>query len=64
MMTTVVNATEEARAKIARLQRSSKYRTFLNAQAIQAFRKVEEPAFAGQPLFICMSDGPPTDTQP
>lgn len=50
MMTTAVNGIEEARAKIARLQRSSKYRTFLNPQAIQAFRKVEEPAFAGRPL--------------
>jgi len=64
MMSTAVNAIEEARARIARLQRSSKYRTFLNAEAIEAFKAVEGTAFAGQPLADRMGDDPPAATRP
>jgi hypothetical protein len=39
----------EARAKIARLMRSPKYRTLFNDEAIQAFRKVKGGVFAGRP---------------
>jgi len=51
-MTTKVNMTvkAEARAKIARLQRSPKYRSFFNADAIEAFNKVEVTAFAGKSI--------------
>lgn len=38
----------EAIAKIARLQRSPKYRSFFNADAIEDFNKVEGTAFAGK----------------
>lgn len=40
----------EAIAKIARLQRSPKYRSFFNADAIEAFNKVEGTAFAGKSI--------------
>ncbi|MGL6244291.1 hypothetical protein [Pseudomonas sp.] len=39
-----------ARAKLERLQKSSKYRSFFNVDAIDAFSKVEGTAFAGVPL--------------
>ena len=39
---------DEARAKLVRLQKSSKYRSFFNAAAIDAFTKVEGSAFAGK----------------
>lgn len=39
---------DEARAKLLRLQKSSKYRSFFNAAAIDAFAKVEGSAFAGK----------------
>ena len=40
-----------ARAKLERLQKSSKYRSFFNGDAIDAFSKVEGSAFAGMPLM-------------
>ncbi|MDH2076904.1 hypothetical protein [Pseudomonas atacamensis] len=39
-----------ARAKLERLQRSSKYRSFFNVDAIDAFSKVEGAAYAGVSL--------------
>lgn len=39
-----------ARAKLERLQKSSKYRSFFNVDAIDAFSKVEGTAFAGVSL--------------
>ncbi len=39
----------EALAKIARLIRSQKYRTFFNDEAIQAFSTVKGSVFAGRP---------------
>lgn len=39
-----------ARAKLERLQKSSKYHSFFNVDAIDAFSKVEGAAFAGVPL--------------
>lgn len=54
-MTAKVNPMKaKARAKIARLKRSPKYRTFFNAEAIQEFVKVEGSAFAGKPMCIRM----------
>lgn len=38
----------EARAKLARLKKSPRYRSFFNAAAIDAFTKVEGSAFAGK----------------
>jgi cysteine sulfinate desulfinase/cysteine desulfurase-like protein len=64
MMSTAINAIEEARARIARLQRSPKYRTFFNAEAIEAFKAVEGTVFAGQPLDARMSDDPPAAPRP
>lgn len=59
MMTAKVNHMKaEARAKIARLKRSPKYRTFFNPEAIQAFKKVEGSAFAGKPMILRMSNDP------
>jgi len=40
-----------ARAKLERLQKSSKYRSFFTVDAIDAFSKVEGTAFAGVPLI-------------
>ena len=37
----------EARAKLARLQKSPRYQSFFKAAAIDAFAKVEASAFAG-----------------
>lgn len=42
------NVKDEARAKLTRLQKSPKYRSFFNAAAIDAFTKVEGSAFAGK----------------
>lgn len=42
------NVKDEARAKLVRLQKSSKYHSFFNAAAIDAFTKVEGSAFAGK----------------
>lgn len=39
-----------ARAKLERLQKSPKYRSFFNVDAIDAFSKVKGTAFAGAPL--------------
>ncbi|MNP74562.1 hypothetical protein D3C76_1714590 [compost metagenome] len=47
-MKTTSNVKGEARAKLVRLQKSSKYRSFFNAAAIDAFTKVEGSAFAGK----------------
>jgi hypothetical protein len=52
-MTTKVNSTTvkaAARAKLERLQRSSKYHSFFDVAAIEAFSKVEGSAFAGKSL--------------
>lgn len=52
-MTTKVNSTSvkaTARAKLERLQRSSKYHSFYDVVAIEAFSKVEGSAFAGKSL--------------
>jgi hypothetical protein len=49
-MTTKANnrVKAQARAKLARLQKSPRYRSFFNAAAIDAFTKVEGSAFAGK----------------
>lgn len=39
-----------ALAKIAKIQESSKYKTFFSGAAVQAFNRVEGSAFAGKPL--------------
>jgi hypothetical protein len=39
-----------ARAKLESLQKSSKYRSFFDVDAIDAFSKVEGTAYAGAPL--------------
>ncbi|UZE84012.1 hypothetical protein [Pseudomonas viciae] len=39
--------TANARAKLERLQKWSKYHSFFNADAVDAFRKIEGTAFAG-----------------
>ncbi|KII37176.1 hypothetical protein NL64_01945 [Pseudomonas fluorescens] len=39
-----------ARAKLERLQKTSKYRSFFNVDAVDVFSKVEGTAFAGMPL--------------
>jgi hypothetical protein len=39
-----------ARAKLERLQKSSKYRSFFNVNAVDSFSKVEGTRFAGMPL--------------
>ncbi|MNF58271.1 hypothetical protein D3C84_398220 [compost metagenome] len=51
-MTTKINGNIKAvaRAKLARLQKSSKYHSFFNPAAIDAFTKVERSAFAGKSL--------------
>jgi len=52
-MASPVNSTNTkavARAKLERLQRSSKYKSFFDAPAIEAFSKVEDSAFAGKSL--------------
>ena len=43
-----------ARAKLERLQKSSKYRSFFNVDAVDAFSKVEGTAFAGTPLKLSL----------
>jgi hypothetical protein len=40
----------KARAKLERLQKSTKYRSFFSVDAIDAFTKIEGTAFAGVPL--------------
>ena len=52
-----------ARAKLERLQKSSKYRSFFNVDAVDAFSKVEGTAFAGTPLKYTkiLSDPSPRD---
>ncbi|MFJ3366597.1 hypothetical protein [Pseudomonas sp. NPDC086251] len=52
-----------ARAKLERLQKSSKYRSFFNVDAVDAFSKVEGTAFAGNPLKFTkiLSDPSPRD---
>ncbi|MGR2708108.1 hypothetical protein [Pseudomonas sp. AU10] len=49
-MTTKTNSPikAEARAKIARLQKSPRYKSFFTAAALDAFAKVEKSAFAGK----------------
>ncbi|WP_032891958.1 MULTISPECIES: hypothetical protein [Pseudomonas] len=42
------NVKDRARAKLVRLQKSPKYRSFFNAAAIDAFTTVEGSAFAGK----------------
>jgi hypothetical protein len=42
------NVKGEALAKLVRLQKSSKYCSFFNAAAIDAFTNVEGSAFAGK----------------
>ncbi|NVL49897.1 hypothetical protein F2S72_09105 [Pseudomonas syringae pv. actinidiae] len=51
-MTTNVNSTvkAQAKAKLARLHKSPKYRSFFDAAAIDAFSKVEGSAFAGKSI--------------
>lgn len=51
-MTTEVNqkAKAEARAKLDRLQKSPKFKSFFNADAIDAFSDIEGSAFAGKSL--------------
>lgn len=49
-----------ARAKLERLHRSSKYRSFFNVDAIDAFSKVEGTAFAGMPLKRTKDLGDPS----
>ncbi|WP_081489883.1 hypothetical protein [Pseudomonas sp. R62] len=49
-----------ARAKLERLQKSSKYRSFFNVDAIDAFSKVEGTAFAGMPLKLTKNLGDPS----
>lgn len=49
-----------ARAKLERLHRSSKYRSFFNVDAIAAFSKVEGTAFAGMPLKRTKDLGDPS----
>ena len=49
-----------ARAKLERLQKSSKYRSFFNVDAIDAFSKVEGTAFAGMPLKRTRNLGDPS----
>lgn len=44
----ITNVKGEALAKLVRLQKSSKYRSFFNAAAIDAFTRVEGSAFAGK----------------
>ena len=48
-MTTTANSRvkAEARARLARLQKSPRYHSFFAAAAIDAFAKVETSAFAG-----------------
>jgi hypothetical protein len=52
-MTTKVNSTNVkavARAKLERMQKSTKFRSFFDVAAIEAFSKVEGSAFAGKSL--------------
>ncbi|MCF5372006.1 hypothetical protein [Pseudomonas syringae] len=51
-MTTKVNSSvkAQARAKLTRLQKSPKYRSFFDAAAIDAFSKIEGSAFAGKSI--------------
>jgi hypothetical protein len=52
-MTTKVNSNNvkaAAKAKLVRLQSSSKYNSFFDVAAIEAFSKVEGSAFAGKSL--------------
>ena len=49
-----------ARAKLERLQKSSKYRSFFNVDAIDAFSKVEGSAFAGMDLKRTKDLGDPS----
>jgi hypothetical protein len=54
------NIAANARAKLERLQKSSKYRSFFNVDAIDAFSKVEGTAFAGMPLTRTKDLGDPS----
>lgn len=49
-----------ALAKLARLQKSPNYRSFFDADAIEAFAKVEGSAFAGTSLKKLESDTDPS----
>jgi hypothetical protein len=51
------NVKAEAKAKIARMQRSPKYHSFFNTEAIEAFNKVESTAFAGTSIKRSRVDG-------
>ena len=58
-MTAKVNHMKaEARAKISRLKCSPRYRSFLTAETVDAFCKVEESALAGKSVRTRMSNGP------
>lgn len=52
------NIKDQALAKLLRLQKSSKYRSFFNAAAIDAFTKVEGSAFAGKPCDGAVQKNP------
>ena len=57
MTTKVDNALKaEAKAKLARLHNSPKYRSFFDAAAIDAFSKIEGSAFAGKSLKSSQTD--------
>ena len=49
---------DKARAKLVRLQKSSKYRSFFNPAAIDAFAKVGGSAFAGKPCEDTVQKNP------
>lgn len=49
-----------ARAKIMRIQRSSRYHSFLTPESIEAFGRVKSSAFAGKSLSpSCESENAP-----
>lgn len=59
-MTTKLNSTvkaqAKAKAKLTRLPKSPKYRSFFDATAIDAFSKVESSAFAGKSMKRVVGD--------
>lgn len=57
-MTTKVNSNlkAQAKARLERLHKSPKYRSFFTDAAIDAFSKVEGSAFAGKSIKRTVSD--------
>lgn len=57
-MTTKVNnrVKDKAKAKLDRLHKSSSYRSFFDAAAIDAFSKIEGSAFAGKSIKQTTTD--------